>query len=307
MAAGRETKGALLTQFTFLSFHVINPFLIFANTKLERRPMTKAIRAIFILITILIISNSANSSEISRDAKQGIPINFSGVYKGYVDSFGVCGIDIAKAVIYINYDTSPMTIIYDGCVLEHYSYVGEVVYYTGEGKQIELGYFDLRKGKLGFYYMRILNHFFYGDTTGYKPFFWTKTDELDVNNSDYKGYLADYSKFKEYWSGFQDAFFKKGIDKLASYTSFPIMDNTQTPPVKIDKDGFAKFVDMLNDNILQIRGGKNDYNNDQWFPQRFGDNDPCFAKSYMWSYTSPRLNFTKVNGVYKLTGAYEYE
>lgn len=268
--------------------------------------MTRAIPAA-IFTFIFLFSNSSNSNVMPGGAGRGIPVNFSGVYKGYVDSFGVCGIDIAKAVIYINYETSPMTIIYDGCVLEHYSYAGEVVYYTGQGKQIELGYFDLKKDKLGFYYLRILNHFFYGDTTGYKPFFWTKTDELDTTDSDYKAYLRDYKYFKDFWSGFQDAFFKKDIDKLASYTRFPITDNTQTPPVKIDKNDFPKFVNMLNDNILQIRGGKNDYDNDTWFPQRFGDNDPCFAKSYMWSYSSPRLNFTKVNGAYKLTGAYEYE
>ncbi len=263
--------------------------------------MTKAIPASLIIFIFILISTCGSVTWAQPDIK------FSGVYKGYVDTFGACDYDTAKAVVYINYDTSPMTIIYDGCVLQHYSYVGEVVYYTGDNKQIELGYFDLRKGKLGFYYLRILNHFFYGESAGYVPFFWAKTAELDVNSSPYKDYLADFQQFKDYWSGFESAFFKKDINKLAEYTSFPLTDNTQYPPVKIDEKDFPKFCATLYDNITQIRGGMTDYKTDMWFPERFGDNDPCFAKSYMWSFPSPRLNFTKINGAYKLTGAYEYE
>lgn len=263
-------------------------------------------------VTILFIAilSISNSNAYDSNCGKAVPESYSGVYYGWLDTFGICEYDTAKATVYINYNTSPFTIVYDGAVLEHYSYVGEEVYYTGytgNYKQVLFGVFESKGGQPGFTYTRILNHFYDDEPKNYKPFFWTKTAELDLNNAEYKGYIDDHNKFKEFFKAFETAFFAEDAGKLKDYCSFPVMDNTQNPAVKITQQDLAAFMKNVFAITKQIRKGEGKYNAEQYYPVRFGDHDPCFAKSYTWSYPTPRMNFTKVNGEYKLTGCYEYE
>jgi hypothetical protein len=263
----------------------------------------------FILVFIFLISGASEPYRLCQKAVDASerPLSYSGVYKGMLDTFGVCTYDTAEAEVYFNFETSPVTIIYDGCVLEDYSYAGEVVYYTGGNAQSELGRFVRIDGQPRFMYKRILNHFYNEDSTRLKPFYWIKIENLSPENTKYKSYLKDFEKFKEFWEIFETAFFKKEFNKLKDLTEFPFIDNSQNPPVKISKKNFKKFITKVFNNAAGRINQMSTYKTHEWFPQRFGDHDPCFAGSYMWHFTSPRLNFSKVNGEYKLTAAYEYE
>ena len=272
--------------------------------------MFKAITSIiFIFVFILLSAEAARTEEFCGKAinAQLFPPDYSGVYRGTVDTFGVCEFDTASADIYFDFGTIPLTIVYDGCVLQDCSNKDNVVYCTFNTSKLTLGAFETQDKPDVFNYYRVLNHFFNLEETKPKQFTWQKTGELKDNFKAYDDYVADYNKFRVFWDKFETAFFKQDFDKCESLTNFPLMDRTTNPPKKIEKANFKAFITKVFNEQASRASTGGVYKTHDWFPQRFGDHDPCFAKTYTWLYSQPYFNFTKTSGEYKLTNLYEYD
>ena len=269
-----------------------------------------------LIILILFLSNvncrSQNSqSDLpkSDDSKKIEDINnsnsceYSGVYEGLLDMFGFCEYDTATSIVYFNCNTEPIIIIYDGSLLENYKLEDNIVFTEKYGYKEELGRFINQNGQPGFLYKRTLNSFYEDliETSGIEPSFLSKIKDFDKNDLVYQKYLEEYKQFKEFWNSFERAFFQMNIEFLIESTQFPITDNSSYDNLKTyNINNFESFISKL---INDTKERKEEYGSDFTpnLPRRYTNNDPCFPKAYIWSFSNPFLYFEKVDDEFKLT------
>ena len=248
-------------------------------------------------------SPKSNNSLETEDTKHTGSNEYSGVYEGLLDMFGFCEYDTATSLVYFDCNIEPIIIIYDGSLLENYKLEDNIVFTEKYGYKEELGRFINQNGQQGFLYKRILNSFYEDlrETSGIEPSFLSKIKDFDKNDLVYQKYLEENNQFKEFWKSFEKAFFQKDIEFIIGSTLFPITDYTSSFDLKTyNKNNFRSFISkLINDTKERMAEYEPDFTPN--FPQRYTNNDPCFPKAYIWSFSNPFLYFEKVDDNFKLT------
>ncbi|MCX6159193.1 MAG: hypothetical protein NTY74_14530 [Ignavibacteriae bacterium] len=230
---------------------------------------------------------------------------FSGVYTGTIHTYGTCVTNEAKANIFFDIEKSPITIVYDGTIMDKPNIRGRKIFLNG----IELGKFEVRDNNPEFIYNGSINQWADEEGAENKSFTWTKIEYTSSLRNKYENYISEYKAFKKFWIGFKESFLNDDFDKISGYAKYPIIDKTGRKPanhIKSVKE-LKTFLQGLNAEHANNLSNNKNLNSELHEPVRFTDNDPCFPKEYIWISFSNYLVFQYLNGSFKITSLRLFE
>jgi hypothetical protein len=217
---------------------------------------------------------------------------FSGVYRGLIHTYATCVSDTATAIIYFDLERTPVTIVYDGTVLENANVRSNVIYVEGS----ELGRFVNNNKKIKFVYngsMRQLQEPENNDKID-----WTKIEFTASLRNKYDDYLTEYKNYLIFWNIFEQAFTKDDYEKISSYAKYPITGGSRD--IKSFNE-LKTFLQQLKNEYIERVNRDPELYRELSKPTRFTDSDSCFPKEYIWIAFSSYLVFQYKNGFFEIT------